>query len=86
MAMTNLILTYHPAALHPIIFTDESTVYDNLNDGGIWREWRHNPPESFYIQDQVVPNQLMTIDYSKDKLKLQWQENHSSIRLEQAKN
>lgn len=50
--MSKLIVTYPPRSLPPIIFTNESTVCVNLNESGIWREWGHHQPESFYIKDQ----------------------------------
>ena len=52
LSMCDIILSYQYSQLPPIIFTDESTVCEDLNKGGIWREWGHHPPESFYIKDQ----------------------------------
>lgn len=37
-----------PQNLLPIIFTDESTVFMDLEGGGIWRERGFYPPQSFY--------------------------------------
>ena len=47
-----MILTYNYLQLPPIIFTDESTICENLNEGGIWRKWGHHPPESFFEKQQ----------------------------------
>ena len=52
LSLSDLILSYNYNQLPPIIFTDESTVVKNLNSGGIWREYGHHPPESFYNQEQ----------------------------------
>lgn len=52
LSLSDLILSYNYNQLPPIIFTDESTVVKNLNTGGIWREYGHHPPESFYNQEQ----------------------------------
>lgn len=41
-----------PQNLLPIIFTDESTVYMDLEGGGIWRERGFYPPQSFYEKKQ----------------------------------
>ena len=41
-----------PYPLPPIIFTDESTVCVNLNEGGIWRRAGEYPPGSFYDKFQ----------------------------------
>lgn len=49
--MSDIILSYEPHALPPIIFTDESTICENLEEGGIWREWGHHPPESFFTKE-----------------------------------
>ena len=42
--LCDMILTYNYLQLPPIIFTDESTICENLNEGGIWRKWGHHPP------------------------------------------
>ena len=52
LLLCDLILSYDYLQLPPIIFTDESTVCENLNGGGIWREYGHYPPESFYNKEQ----------------------------------
>lgn len=52
LSLCDLILSYRYDQLPPIIFTDESTVVENLNSGGIWREYGHHPPESFFNQEQ----------------------------------
>ena len=50
--LCDMILTYNYLQLPPIIFTDESTICENLNEGGIWRKWGHHPPESFFEKQQ----------------------------------
>lgn len=51
MSMCQIITTYQYQLLPPIIFTDKSTVCENLEGGGIWREWGYHPPESFFINE-----------------------------------
>ena len=52
LELCDIILSYHYLQLPPIIFTDESTVCENLNGGGIWREYGHHPEECFYSKEQ----------------------------------
>ena len=47
ITLCDLILSYQYAQLPPIIFTDESTICEDLDRGCIWRERGHHPPESF---------------------------------------
>lgn len=46
------ITSVSPQNLLPIIFTDESTVYMDLEGGGIWRERGFYPPQSFFEKEQ----------------------------------
>ena len=47
ISMCDIILSYQYTQLPPIIFTDESTICEDLDRGGIWREWGHHPPNLF---------------------------------------
>ena len=50
LEMADRFLFYNYRDLWPIIFTDESTIVVNLNNGGVWRLRGHHPPQSFYIK------------------------------------
>lgn len=45
-------LSYNYNQLPPILFSDESTVVENLISGVIWKEYDHHLSESFYNQEQ----------------------------------
>ena len=45
-------LSYNYNQLPPILFSDESTVVENLISGVIWKEYDHRLSESFYNQEQ----------------------------------
>lgn len=50
--LCNRFLVYDYGQLWPIIFTDESTIIVDLNNGGIWRKRGHYPPQAFYEKDK----------------------------------
>lgn len=58
LGMCNRFLVYDYGQLWPIIFTDESTIIVNMNNGGIWRKRGHYPPQAFYEKDKK-PTSIM---------------------------
>lgn len=49
-------------SLLPIVFIDESTIVENLNNGGVWHERGHYPPQTFYTKEQK-PKSIMIWGY-----------------------
>lgn len=58
LRMCNTITEVGVRTLLPIVFTDESTIVENLNSGGIWRQRGHYPPQAFYVKE-AKPNSIM---------------------------
>lgn len=52
LEIVSMICSVEPRCLPPIIFTDESSIYVDLEKGGIWRLRGFYPPESFYEKNK----------------------------------
>lgn len=53
LEIVSMICSVEPRSLPPIVFTDESSIYVDLEKGGIWRLRGFYPPECFYEKKQA---------------------------------